>query len=30
MVMNMNQNSIRWRPPISYAVIALVAALALG
>ena len=30
MVMNMNRNSIRWRLPASYAVIALLAALALG
>lgn len=30
MVMTMNRNSIRWRLPASYAVIALVAALALG
>jgi hypothetical protein len=30
MVMNMNRNSIRWRLPASYAVIALVAALSLG
>ena len=30
MVMNMNRNSIRWRLPASYGVIALLAALALG
>jgi signal transduction histidine kinase len=30
MVMNMNRNSIRWRLPASYAVIALLAALSLG
>lgn len=30
MVMNINRNSIRWRLPASYAVIALLAALALG
>ncbi len=30
MVMTMNRNSIRWRLPVSYAVIALVAALSLG
>ena len=30
MVMTMNRNSIRWRLPASYAVIALVAALSLG
>jgi len=30
MVMNMNRNSIRWRLPISYGVIALLAALSLG
>jgi signal transduction histidine kinase len=30
MVMTMNRNSIRWRLPASYAVVALVAALALG
>lgn len=30
MVMNMNRNSIRWRLPASYGVIALVAALSLG
>jgi signal transduction histidine kinase len=30
MVMNMNRNSIRWRLPASYAVIAMLAALALG
>jgi signal transduction histidine kinase len=30
MVMNMNRNSIRWRLPVSYGVIALLAALSLG
>src|SRR3990172_4851372 len=30
MVMNMNRNSIRWRLPASYGVIALLAALSLG
>jgi len=30
MVMNMNRNSIRWRLPASYAIIALLAALSLG
>src|SRR5919108_3908566 len=30
MVMTMNRNSIRWRLPASYAIIALVAALSLG
>jgi signal transduction histidine kinase len=30
MVMNMNRNSIRWRLPVSYAVVALIAALTLG
>jgi signal transduction histidine kinase len=30
MVMTMNRNSIRWRLPVSYAVVALVAALSLG
>ena len=30
MVMNMNRNSVRWRLPASYAVIALLAALSLG
>ena len=30
MMMNMNRNSIRWRLPVSYAVVALIAALTLG